>query len=341
MAYNRQAVSDNRTKLITFYYSPTTLFRKAQMQSQYHANANKDKDGNPNLNLVFSDDHKGYFDSFCTKALETLGATYVKVNHKLDIPYYYFAGLNEACHIKVTDYGFVKDTLLSVLDEVIEKALVDYVLYKWYKHIGQIELEKSYAEAVDNAVIQLRTELFQFLHKEEKFTYKIQFSFPLCVQIVGPSVDRTIKWSDPYCVQNNELEKTIEWSGVYCTQKAPEDISIKWTDVYCKQVANVARTIKWTEPYCVQEGNEYSIEWTDALCVQIENKRFELRWHDPLCVQSNNMLKNIRWSDAYCVQLPPNEISMKWTDEYCSQVHSCTPSISWSEEYCNQSTTKR
>lgn len=341
MAYNRQNTSDNGTRIITFYYTPTSLFRKAQMLSQYHANANKDKEGNPNLDLVLSDDHKEWFDSFCTKAVETLGATYIKVNHKLDIPYYYFSSLKEACHIKVTDYGFVKDTLLSVLDEVIEKAIVDYVLFKWYDQKAFVDLEKLFGLSFDNAMIHLRTELFQFLRKGERFVYKIMFSDAYCVQEMGTSVERSIKWSEPMCVQNNFKDFSIEWSDAYCTQKSPENITIKWSDAYCKQIANVARTIKWSEPMCVQKGYDFNMKWSDPSCVQVENKRFELRWHDPLCVQSNNMLKTIKWSEPMCVQQAPKDISIKWTEAYCVQKPLDKPEIKWSDPYCAQSTERR
>lgn len=319
MAYNRQAVSDNRTKLITFYYSPTTLFRKAQMQSQYHANANKDKDGNPNLNLVFSDDHKGYFDSFCTKALETLGATYVKVNHKLDIPYYYFAGLNEACHIKVTDYGFVKDTLLSVLDEVIEKALVDYVLYKWYKHIGQIELEKSYAEAVDNAVIQLRTELFQFLRKQKPNVFKLY-------------------WFDSVCVQNKtNYQYQYGWDQAVCLQMLNAQMGLRWSEPVCVQKMNVIPEMSWSEPVCTQVPyTQFTMQWDEAVCVQEPFAIKTMQWDEAVCVQQDMTGRQMQWGEAICVQIPDTQFTLAWDEAICVQKIQASFSMKWGDGVCIQ-----
>ena len=94
----------------------------------------------------------------------------------------------------------MKDSLLSVLDNQIEEAIVNFVLGKWYEHIGQPDLMKKYAELVNAVMIALNESLYQFLRKVSISTEGIMLYWinPICVQ--RPNYTMTIKWENTICV---------------------------------------------------------------------------------------------------------------------------------------------
>lgn len=200
MGYSRGTTPTG--KMVYFTYSPSILFLRVQQLSQFHAFANKDaKTGEIPLDLAFSDDHKEYFDTYCKEALAYTSDVYQRVNAKHVVPFSYFSdGFKETASIRITDHGFVKDSLLSVLDNQIEEAIVNFVLGKWYEHIGQPELMKKYAELVNAVMIALNESLYQFLRKVSISTEGIMLYWinPICVQ--RPNYTMTIKWENTICV---------------------------------------------------------------------------------------------------------------------------------------------
>lgn len=273
-------------KVINYTYLPATLFSKAQQLSQYHASANKDKAGNEAIDIAFSSDYQDYFDSFCKKAVEDIGNNFIQVNVRNLNPYVYTrAALTQNAGLAITDHGFVKDSLLSVLDEVIEKAIVDYVLYKWYEHLGVEELKKKYAGLVAEATITIRGYLWQFLRKVYPVIWYPLMSWTdeLCVQ--AGYTDFTMKWSEEICVQESNFTVTVKWTDDVCQQEVTNEYSLNWSDPVCVQDLYM-KDIKWTNPVCVQQGNFTStIKWTDEMCVQDVFSIFTIEWSDELCVQ--------------------------------------------------------
>lgn len=284
MAYSRQETQLG--KVIYFTYNPTLLFDRAQQLSQYHSSANKDKNGNELIDIAFSSDNKEYFDSWCRKAIETIGRTFIRVNNKALLPYTYTNDSKDyVASINVTDHGFVKDSLLSVIDEVIEKCIVDFVLYKWYEHLGVEPLVLKFSNQVNDATIVLKQSLEQFLRK----VYIVQW-FP------------KMQWSNPLCVQ-------VGFS----------DYTMSWDDAYCVQTSNYLVTARWTEPVCVQDvTNTYSMEWTNPVCVQDLFMK-SMKWTNPVCVQDSNYTVTAKWSNPICVQDVFSIFSMEWSNELCVQ----------------------
>ncbi len=178
------------------------MFLRSQQLSQYHARLNKDKEGNSDLDMVFSEDHREYFDTFCKKALAAIGGIYLKVNKKDVIPYTYFSdGVKEAASITITDNLFVKNSQLSVYDSMIEDAIVNYVLTRWYEHLGVDSLKKYFELPVQGTIIYLTDNLYPFLRK-----------------LYIPDWGISIKWSDAICVQLGNFTMSIAWSTPICVQ---------------------------------------------------------------------------------------------------------------------------
>lgn len=284
MAYSRQETQLG--KVIYFTYDPTLLFDRAQRLSQYHSSANKDKNGNELIDIAFSSDHKDYFDSWCKKAIENIGSTFIRVNNKMLLPYTYTNDSKEyTASINITDHGFVKDSLLSVIDEVIEKCIVDFILYKWYEHLGVEPLVEKFSGQVNDASFVLRQSLEQFLRK----------------------------------VYITQWLPEMKWDSSICVQAGFSDYSIKWDDEYCVQTSNYLVTIMWTEPVCVQEVIDvYSMQWSDPVCVQDLFVK-SMKWTNPVCVQDSNYTVTAKWTNPICVQDAFSIFTMEWENELCVQ----------------------
>lgn len=199
MAYYRNTTING--KIITFSYRPSDLFLRAQQLSQYHAVANKDKEGNEPLDITFSDDHREYFDKYCPIAMARISAHFIKVNSRLVIPSYYFSGSKSTAVITVSDYGFVKDSLLSNLEPKIEDAIVNHVLFQWYMHLGQPKIAELFMGSVVDAENSIQEGMFQFLRRFYIDLYSI----------------RAI-WSNFYCEQADNFTMEAVWSNYLCEQ---------------------------------------------------------------------------------------------------------------------------
>ena len=334
MAWTRREI-ETYGAVIYFSYSSTTLFLKAQRISQYFASAQKDKEGNVHIDIALSDDHREYFDNYCRAAFESVGNNFIKVNKKAFVPYTYTVNVSS---INVTDYGFVKDTMLSVIDEIIERALIDYVLYKWYEHLGVTELVKKFSEQFSLATISIQNSLEQFLRKVYIYVYDptIEWTETICVQEEIYWENKTIEWSDSICVQSVDQDITIEWSDAICVQGG-YDPSFQWSETICVQEDLMLKTIKWTDKICVQDNvGIKTIMWSDALCVQLSAYTPTIKWSNGLCVQVNVMQKEIKWTDKLCVQQGGVTYSIQWDDTICVQFESNTKTIKWEDTICVQ-----
>lgn len=200
MAYSRSTTING--KIVYFNYNPATLFDKVQMLSQYHSLANKDKDGIAPLDSTFSSDHRAYFDDYCREALARFSDVFVKVNHRLTLTHYYYSdGRKQSAYIAVTDYGFVKNSLLHQLDNAIENGIIHYILHRWYTHMGIPKLAELFSGTVASTERLLHESLFQFLRK-----------------IYIPVWGVTLRWSSFLCTQQDNFVMTITWSNNICVQ---------------------------------------------------------------------------------------------------------------------------
>jgi hypothetical protein len=101
----------------------------------------------------------------------------------------------------VSDYGFVKDSLLSNLDPKIEDAIVNHVLFQWYMHLGQPKIAELFMGSVVDAENSIQEGMFQFLRRFNIDTYSIRAT-----------------WSNFYCEQADNFTMEAVWSNYLCEQ---------------------------------------------------------------------------------------------------------------------------
>lgn len=316
MAFSRQ-VSDIYGKMVYFAYDPDVIFLRSQEVSQYHANANKDEKGNLILSTAFSEDHQVYFNQYCRDGLGAIASIFVKVNKRSLQPFAFTE--NDKAELHISDWGFVKDTLLSVLDPAVEDALVNYILLRWYEHLGDDALKKYFQDEYLRYLITIRDSLYQFLRKQKDNIYSEYWTKAICTQIEGDNAFKQ-QWSDPVCVQLDSMIFNEKWSDPVCVQIGNMSFTEQWSDPVCVSVSPNQFTEQWSDPICEQTQNlVFTEQWSDAICVQNPIHDFTEQWSDPICVQTTEHQFTEKWSDAVCVQAQEAVFEERWSDAVCIQ----------------------
>lgn len=314
MAYLRTTTDDNQ-KLILFQYDIPTLFLRVQQVSQYHANANR-KSEDVDLSIFFSPEHFSYFEQYCKDGLGLIASVYVKSNKRSHTPYSFDTKTN-LCSINVSDWGFVKDTLLSTLDREIEDSLINYILQRWYEHLGNHNLKQYFEIEVIRHFRTVKDSLFQFLRKQKPNVYRLYWALPVCSAELA-QMEYQMKFSEHLCTQLSNVVMEMKFSEPLCVQVYTLLPEMKFSEPLCVGVPEINYEMIFSEPLCVQVVNYIkSMAFEEAICVQVENFTREMKFTEPICQQVFEYQYSIKFSEPLCDGIPDAAYQLLWSEPIC------------------------
>lgn len=143
MSYEKRTVS--LAKVVTFYYVTDAIFNEVSETTSFKAASTMKEDGQPDYDRIqISADEKTFMKKFLKEAmLEVFSVLFKIINGAtvvhdtevvLDV-----AGTVTASYVDILDNEKYREINLALIDQKVNNALVDFILYKWYHLKGLME----------------------------------------------------------------------------------------------------------------------------------------------------------------------------------------------------------
>lgn len=155
MSYEKKT---SPSKLIRFYYETDTVFKEVSEASSFKAASTKDENGRPDFDRVqISTDEKTFMKKYLKEAMLEIFDLMFKiisgssVTHDASITLEN-ASTVTASYADITDNEKYRTINLDLIDQKIQNALTDWILYKWYFLKGMADDAAIHKTEFDNAL---------------------------------------------------------------------------------------------------------------------------------------------------------------------------------------------
>ena len=152
---------------VTFYYQTTGLFNEIKLLSLYRAKQIFIDGKNEFDKFAITNDEEDFFDTQIGYVVNELFAELAKISYSIDDSVFVDTDksgvVSVASGFSIKDYNAYNDNLLTVIDNRIRKAIVNYVLSEWWGVCGLEDERKKTQLAYEQMKMAMKDKAWELI----------------------------------------------------------------------------------------------------------------------------------------------------------------------------------